>query len=89
MTEQEMGEIAEQAFKGPFPDVELNRVNVWPGPALEDESPVVDISIIYEGKYGQLNGRGLRKTVSEIAGKNPLQGGGGARLPQRPLLFQA
>ena len=69
MTEQDIREIAEQAFKRQFPDVELNRVNVWPGVAFEEESPVVDISIIYEGKYEQLNGRGLRKTMSEIAGK--------------------
>ena len=69
MTEQEIREIAERAFKRQFPDVELTRVNVWPGVAFEDDSPVVDVSIIYEGKYEQLNARGVTKVLSEIAGK--------------------
>ena len=53
MTEQEIREIAEAAFKDEFPDVKLDRVNVWPGFGFEDDSPVVDVSIIYDGKYEQ------------------------------------
>ena len=69
MTEQDIREIAEQAFKRQFPDVELNRVNVWPDTGFEDDSPTVDVSIIYEGKYEQLNGRGLSEVLTEVVDK--------------------
>ena len=64
MTEQEVREIVETAFKGKFPDVELHRVNVWPGFGFEDDSPVVDVSIIYDGKYEQLNAHGLVEVLT-------------------------
>ena len=69
MTEQEIREIAEVAFKGAFPDVKLDRVNVWPGFGFEDDSPVVDVSIIYDGKYEQLNARGLLDVQREVVDK--------------------
>ena len=69
MTEQEIRQIAEGAFKCAFPDVGLDRVNVWPGFGFEDDSPVVDISIIYEGKYEQLNADGLLEVQTEIVDK--------------------
>ncbi len=59
MNEQRIREIAETAFKRQFPDVKLARVNVWPGVGFEDDSPVVDVHIIYDGKYEQLNADGL------------------------------
>ena len=69
MTEQEIREIAEAAFKGAFPDVELDRVNVWPGFGFEDDSPVVDVGIIYDCKYERLNVRGLVDVQREIVDK--------------------
>ncbi len=69
MTEQEIREIAEAAFKDEFPDVKLDRVNVWPGFGFEDDSPVVDVSIIYDGKYEQLNGLGISKVLTEVVSK--------------------
>ena len=69
MTEQEIREIAETAFKDEFPDVKLDRVNVWPGFGFEDDSPVVDVSIIYDGKYEQLNGLGISKVLTEVVSK--------------------
>ena len=69
MTEQEIREIAEEAFKSAFPEVKLDRVNVWPGFGFEDDSPVVDVSIIYEGKYEQLNADGLLDVQTEIVDK--------------------
>ena len=39
MTEQEIREIAEAAFNDKFPNVELDRVNVWPGFGFEDDWP--------------------------------------------------
>ena len=61
MNEQQVREIAEAAFRGRFPDVKLHRVNVWPGADFEDDSPAVDVNIIYDGKYEQLNARGLSR----------------------------
>ena len=69
MTEQQLREIAEAAFKGKFPDVKLHRVNVWPDAGFEDDSPAVDVSIIYDGKYEQLNARGLGEVLSEVVAK--------------------
>ena len=69
MTEQHIREIAETAFKRQFPDVKLARVNVWPGGGFEDDSPVVDVHIIYEGKYEQLNADGLLDVQGEIVDK--------------------
>jgi len=69
MTEQEIREIAETAFKDKFPNVKLDRVNVWPGFGFEDDSPIVDVSIIYDGKYEQLNGLGISKVLTEVVSK--------------------
>ena len=69
MNEQEVREIAEAAFKGKFPDVKLHRVNVWPDAGFEDDSPTVDVSIIYDGKYEQLNAHGLLEVVTEVVDK--------------------
>ena len=69
MTEQEVRETAETAFKGKFPDVKLHRVNVWPGFGFKDDSSVVDVSIIYDGKYEQLNAHGLVEVLTEVVAK--------------------
>ena len=69
MTEQDVREIAEAAFKSKFPTVKLHRVNVWPDAGFEDDSPTVDVSIIYDGKYEQLNARGLAEVVTEVVDK--------------------
>ena len=68
MNEQRIREIAESAFKRQFPNVKLARVNIWPG-VVEDDSPVVDVHIIYDGKYEQLNADGLLDVSSEVADK--------------------
>ena len=62
-------EIAERAFKRQFPAVKLARVNVWPGLGFEDDSPAVDVHIIYDDKYEQLNAHGLLKVLSEVISK--------------------
>ena len=69
MDEQQIREIAETAFKRYFGDVKLVRVNVRPGFGFEDDSPIVDVKIIYDGKYEQLNGAGLVRVQSEIVDK--------------------
>ena len=69
MNEQQIREIAETAFKRYFGDVKIVRVNVWPGFGFEDDSPVVDVKIIYDGKYEQLKGMGPLRVHSEIVDK--------------------
>ena len=69
MNEQQIREIAETAFKRYFGDVKLFRVNVRPGFGFEDDSPVVDVTIIYDGKYEQLKGMGPLRVHSEIVDK--------------------
>ena len=69
MNEQQIRRIAETAFKRQFPDVKLVRVNVWPGVGFEDDSPVVDVHIIYDAKYEQLNAAGLLGVLSEVTDK--------------------
>ena len=44
-------------------------MNVWPGVGFEDDSPVVDVHIIYDGKYEQLNASGLVNVLSEVVDK--------------------
>ena len=66
MNEQQIRKIAEAAFRRHFVDVKMVRVNIRPRLAFEDDSPVVDVNIIYEGKYEQLNGAGLLRVQSDI-----------------------
>ena len=69
MNEQQIREIAETAFKRQFPNVKLARVNVWPGVGFEDDSPVVDVHIIYDGRYEQLDADGLLDAQGEVVAK--------------------
>ena len=66
MNEQQIREIAEEAFKYHFGDVKLLRVNIRTRLGFEDDSPVVEVNIIYDGKYEQLNGAGLLRVQSDI-----------------------
>ena len=50
MNERQIREIAETAFHRYFGAIEVFRVDVRPGYGFEDDSPVVDVTIIYEGK---------------------------------------
>ena len=65
MDEHELRDIAESAFKRHFGNVEIVRINVKPGFGCDDE-PVVDINIIYEGPFEQLNGEGLLRVMSDV-----------------------
>ena len=68
MDDQQISEIAETAFRGRFGDIEVFRVNIRRGFDHED-APVVDVNIIYDGKYEQLNGAGLLDVGMEINNK--------------------
>ena len=69
MNEQQVGEIAEAAFKSHFGDVKLLRVNVRRDFDYDPDDPMVDVTIIYDGKYEQLNGVGLLDVQTEIVSK--------------------
>ena len=67
MDDQQVREIAEAAFKAHFGDIDVCRVNIRHGFDFEDDPlPVVDVNIIYDGKYEQLNGAGLLDVCSDI-----------------------
>ena len=68
MNDQQIREIAEMAFRAHFEDIEVFRVNIRRGFDHEDD-PVVDVNIIYDGKYEQLNGAGLLDVNLEINNK--------------------
>ena len=62
---QKIRKIAEEAFKHHFGNVEIVRINVKPGLGIDDD-PIVDINIIYKGKYEQLNPAGLLRVKDEV-----------------------
>ena len=68
MNEQQVGDIAEAAFRARFGDVKVVCVNVRSGFDHEDD-PVVDVNIIYDAKYERLKGGGLPEVRSEIIDK--------------------
>ena len=69
MNEQQVREIAETAFKRQFSDIEIVRINVRPGFGFEDDSPVVDVNIIYDDESGRVTGRGYNCVRSELVDK--------------------
>ena len=87
MDEQQIREIAEAAFNRPFADVEIVRINVWPGFGFEDDTPVVDVNIIYDSEYEQLNSAVSRACCRSSSTRH---GGeeGRPRLALRPLHSQ-
>ena len=68
MNEQTIRDVAERAFKARFADVKVVRINVRPR-FDHDDDPVVDVNIIYDGKYEQLNPAGLLRVRSEVVTK--------------------
>lgn len=68
MNERLICEIVETAFKARFSNVEIVRVTVKQR-LDHDEDPVVDVNIVYDGRYEQLNGAGLLRVQSDIVSK--------------------
>lgn len=66
MDEQQLREIAEAAFKRQFGDIEIVRINVRPGVGFDDDSPIVDVNIIYDDKSGRVTGHGLASARTEL-----------------------
>ena len=66
MNKQQVGEIAQAALESHFGDVKLFRVDVRHGFDYDPDDPMVDVTIIHDGKYEQLNGAGLVDVQTEI-----------------------
>ena len=69
MNEQQVGEIAETAFRARFGNVKIVRINVRRGFDYDEDDPMVDVNIIYDGKYEQLNAGDLLDVRTEIVSK--------------------
>ena len=69
MNSQQVRDIAEAAFKARFGDIDIVSINVKPGFGFEDDSPVVDVNIIYDGTVEQLGGEGILRVLSEVVEK--------------------
>lgn len=65
---EEIAEIAKNAFRTHFSKLKLVRVNVKPRLDQYDE-PVVDVKIIYDGKFKHLKGGGILQVQHDIACK--------------------
>ena len=74
MDEQQLREIAEAAFKRQFGGIEIIRINIRPGFGFEDDSPIVDVNIIYDDDSGQITGRGLVRARTELIDKTWREG---------------
>ncbi len=67
MTEQQIREIAEKAFKARFADIEILSINVKPGCDYYGD-PLMNVKIIYDGPV-ELGGKGTLHTLVEIVEK--------------------
>lgn len=65
MNEEQIRTIAECAFRAHFSEVKVDQVQVKPR-LDHDGDPVVDVNIIYDGKYEQVAGAGLLDVQSDI-----------------------
>ena len=69
MDEQQLREIAEAAFKRQFDDIDIVRINIRQGVGFEDDSPIVDVNIIYDDESGQVTGHGIVSARTELVDK--------------------
>ena len=69
MNEQQMREIAEAAFKRQFGHINIVGINVRQGLDFEDDTPIVDVNIIYDDESGQVTGHGLVSARTEVVDK--------------------
>ena len=81
MDGQQMREIAEVAFRRQFGDVNIVKINIRQGLDFEDDSPVVDVNIVYDDNDGQVtaaSGASGRKSSTK-------HGGRGRTTPATPM----
>ena len=68
MNDHQVRQIAEAAFKARFGDIDIVSINVKPGFDHYDD-PLVDVKIIYDAAYEDLNVEGTMSVRSEIIDK--------------------
>ena len=68
MNDQQVRALAVAAFKARFGDVDVVCVNVKHGFDHCDD-PALDVKIVYDGKFEQLNGEGILGVQSELIEK--------------------
>ncbi len=68
MNEQQVREIAEAAFKARFADIPIVSIDVKPGFDHYDD-PMLDVRLVYDGEFEQLNGDGILDVQSEVIEK--------------------
>ena len=74
MTEQQVRQIAEAAFKAQFSDIDIVTIGVEPDFDIYDE-PLLDVRIVYDAEVERVigpeagNGGSLLKVISEIVEK--------------------
>ena len=69
-----MRKIAQAAFKRQFGHIKIVGINVRQGLDFEDDTPIVDVNIIYDDNDGELTGRGYNRVRSEVHDKTWLAG---------------
>ena len=77
MTEQQVREIAEAAFKARFKDIDIVTIEVKPGPddLFDEPLPLLNVWIVYDAEVERVvgpeggNGRSIVKVLSEIVEK--------------------
>ena len=68
MSEQQVRQIVEAAFKARFSDIDIVTIDVKPGFDLDDE-PLVDVRIVYDAELEQLLRGDPMEVRSEIVDK--------------------
>ena len=74
LNEQELREIARTAFKRQFGNIDIVRINIRQGFGFEDDSPIVDVSIVYNDESGKVTGYGCALTRTELIDKTWREG---------------
>ena len=75
MTEQQVRQIAEAAFKAHFKDIDIVTIEVKPGPDDLFDEPLLNVWIVYDAEVERVvgpeggNGDGILKVFSEIVEK--------------------
>ena len=68
MNEQQVREIAEAAFKAHFAAIPIVSIDVEPG-FDHDDDPILEVDIVYDGEFEQLDGDGILDVQSEVIEK--------------------
>ena len=68
MNEEQVREIAATAFKARFRDIDIICINVKHGFDHYDD-PALDVTIIYDGEVGQLNGEGILRAFNRSSSR--------------------